>query len=173
MTVPTGTYTFLPWLRRGVANRIDTPAGDPGVRQRAGFDVEVTVSGVGLDGLQKRGHTVVFGELDWSPQVHKQVIGRLRRPGQTRQVDAIYLIADGGADPAIVRTLGLKGSQSAGIVDPLKPVEAQHSDATRIRRLAELYLQGKSYLAAPAGVGNGIGNGDRARPAPPVQESLL
>ncbi len=50
MTVPTGTYTFLPWLRRGVANRIDTAAGDPGVRLRAGFDVEVTVSGVGLDG---------------------------------------------------------------------------------------------------------------------------
>jgi hypothetical protein len=123
-------------------------------------------SGVGLDGLQKRGHTVVFGELDWSPQVHKQVIGRLRRPGQTRQVDAIYLIADGGADPAIVATLGLKGSQSAGIVDPLKPVEQQHSDATRIRQLAELYLRGQSHLAAaPA-----------APPAPqpqPLQEAML
>jgi hypothetical protein len=107
-------------------------------------------SGVGLDGLQRRARTVVFGELDWSPQVHKQVIGRLRRPGQTQQVDAIYLIADGGSDPAIVATLGLKGSQSAGIVDPLKPVEAQHSDATRIRQLAELYLAGKSHLASAA-----------------------
>jgi hypothetical protein len=122
-------------------------------------------SGVGVDGLQHRGHTVVFGELDWSPQVHKQVIGRLRRPGQKHQVDAIYLIADGGADPAIVSTLGLKGSQSAGIVDPLKPIEAQHSDATRIRQLAELYLASKSHLAAAPTA--------PAEPAPVVQEALL
>jgi superfamily II DNA or RNA helicase len=127
-------------------------------------------SGVGLDGLQLRGHTVVFGELDWSPQVHKQVIGRLRRPGQTRQVDAIYLIADGGSDPAIVSTLGLKGSQSAGIVDPLKPVEQQHSDATRIRQLAELYLRGRSDLAHPEHVTPASQPGPRG--AQSVQEVL-
>jgi hypothetical protein len=133
-------------------------------------------SGVGLDGLQKRGHTVVFGELDWSPQVHKQVIGRLRRPGQTRQVDAIYLVADGGADPAIVATLGLKGSQAAGIVDPLKPVEAQHSDATRIRQLAELYLRGRSDLAAgvtPTPVPSPQGGGERGGQLGELQEVLL
>lgn len=109
-------------------------------------------SGAGLDGLQARCHTIVFGELDWSPQVHAQCCGRLRRPGQTRQVDAIYLHADGGSDPAVIATLGLKASQSAGIVDPLSAPADQHSDATRIRQLAELYLAGKSSLARPAPV---------------------
>jgi len=68
MTIPTGTYTFLPWLRRGVANRIGTPAGDPGVRQRAGFDVQVTVSGVGLDGsapaVTEPQHVELYGPGD-------------------------------------------------------------------------------------------------------------
>jgi hypothetical protein len=103
-------------------------------------------SGTGLDGLQERGSTVVFGELDWSPQVHKQVIGRLRRPGQTRQVDAIYLVTDGGSDPYLVTTLGIKADQSRGILDPLAGVEQQHTDASRIKELAELYLQGKTRL---------------------------
>lgn len=106
-------------------------------------------SGAGLDGLQYRCRTVVFGELDWSPKVHEQVIGRLRRPGQTQQVDAIYLNADGGSDPAIIGVLGLKSSQSQGIVDPLAVAKDQHTDVSRIRQLAELYLQGKSHLAAP------------------------
>ena len=35
MSDPIGTYTFLPWLRLGVANRIDTAAGDPAVTLRA------------------------------------------------------------------------------------------------------------------------------------------
>lgn len=40
-------------------------------------------------------------------------------------------------------------SQSRGIVDPLVAPTDQHSDATRIRQLAELYLQGRMHLAAP------------------------
>jgi len=107
-------------------------------------------SGSGLDGLQYRSHTVVVGELDWSPQVHHQLIGRVRRPGQAHQVDAIYLVANAGADPYMVSTLGLKSSQSRGIIDPLAGVEMQVSDASRIRRLAELYLQDKGHLPASA-----------------------
>lgn len=106
-------------------------------------------SGAGLDGLQHRCRTIVFGELDWSPQVHAQCNGRLRRPGQTHQVDAIYLHADDGSDPGIIAALGLKASQSQGIVDPLAAPADQHSDATRIQRLAELYLAGRSAEAAP------------------------
>lgn len=106
-------------------------------------------SGAGLDGLQYRCSTIVFGELDWSPQVHAQCAGRLRRPGQTRQVDAIYLIADGGSDPTVVSVLGLKSSQAQGIVDPLSAPRDQHSDVTRIRKLAELYLRVKTHLAPP------------------------
>lgn len=107
-------------------------------------------SGAGLDGLQRRCHTMIFGELDWSPQVHAQCCGRLRRPGQERQVDAIYLVANGGSDPAVLSVLGLKGSQSKGIIDPLSTGgEEQCSDASRIRQLAELYLRGRSAEAAP------------------------
>lgn len=106
-------------------------------------------SGAGLDGLQHRCRTIVFGELDWSPQVHAQCNGRLRRPGQTHQVDAIYLHADDGSDPGIIAALGLKASQSQGITDPLAAPADQHSDATRIQRLAELYLAGRSAEAAP------------------------
>jgi hypothetical protein len=97
-------------------------------------------SGAGLDGLQRRGSTVVFGELDWSPQVHKQVIGRLRRPGQTRQVDAIYLHSNFGSDPLMIEVLGVKASQARNIVDPLAGAEMVFSDHSRIQALAQMYL---------------------------------
>lgn len=97
-------------------------------------------SGAGLDGLQKRCATVVFGELDWSPQVHRQVIGRLRRPGQTKQVDAIYLHSTFGSDPLMIETLGVKASQARGIVDPLAAAETIFSDDSRIKALAKSFL---------------------------------
>lgn len=97
-------------------------------------------SGAGLDGLQGRCCHVVFGELDWSPKVHEQVIGRLDRPGQSRQVTAIYLHANGGSDPLLIGTLGLKASQAQGIVDPMKGLVQVHSDDSRIRALAERFL---------------------------------
>lgn len=100
-------------------------------------------SGVGLDGLQEVCYTGVVGELDWSPQVHKQFFGRLRRPGQQHQVDGIYLIADGGADPTMVEVCGIKSSQSRGIIDPYLGVEQQFSDPARIKELAEAFLKGK------------------------------
>lgn len=99
-------------------------------------------SGAGLDGLQHVCATVVFGELDWSPQVHKQLIGRVYRPGQERSVDAIYLYADTGADPAMIEVLGLKSAQAHGIVDPFAPMDARapgHDD-TRIKMLAKRVL---------------------------------
>lgn len=106
-------------------------------------------SGAGLDGLQARGSTIVFGELDWSPQVHAQCVGRLRRPGQVAQVDVVYLWADGGSDPSVMGVLGLKASQAHGIVDPLSAPRDQHSDTSRIRALAERYLATRSGNVAP------------------------
>lgn len=105
-------------------------------------------SGAGLDGLQQRCSTVVFGELDWSPKVHDQVIGRLDRPGQKGKVTAIFLHADGGSDPLIVNMLGLKASQSKGIVDPLSGSSEVHTDVSRIKLLAEDYLARKQSEAA-------------------------
>ena len=39
-------------------------------------------SGAGVDGLQLRCATGIFGELDWSPGIHQQCIWRLDREGQ-------------------------------------------------------------------------------------------
>jgi len=93
-------------------------------------------SGAGLDGLQEHCSDVVFGELDWSPQVHKQVVGRLRRPGQTKQVTAHYLHTADGSDPIIMDILGVKSDQSRGITDPTLGMEARQKDDSRMRKLA-------------------------------------
>lgn len=97
-------------------------------------------SGVGLDGLQQRASVVVFGELDWSPAVHDQVIGRLRRDGQEKQVTALFLVSDTGSDPLMVDLCGLKSSQSQGILDPGAALGSVHSDDSRLKLLAERFL---------------------------------
>jgi SNF2 family DNA or RNA helicase len=97
-------------------------------------------SGVGLDGLQFHCRDVVFGELDWSPQVHHQIIGRLRRPGQAEQVTAHYLHTNEGSDPVLLETLGIKSDQSRGINDPGVAPRQRFTDDSRIKRLAEYVL---------------------------------
>lgn len=106
-------------------------------------------SGIGLDGLQHRCSTVVIGELDWSPQVHQQIIGRLDREGQRDPVMAIFLCSDSGSDPLIVDMIGLKASQAQGIVDPGLGVQAVYSDDTRMQMLIKKYLR-KKDIPVPA-----------------------
>jgi hypothetical protein len=96
-------------------------------------------SGAGLDGLQKAGSVVVFGEIDWSPAVHEQCIGRLWRDGMTRPVIAYYLLSASGSDPVIADTLGVKRGQSDGIRNRTEPITEQ-ADPLHIRRLAEKVL---------------------------------
>jgi SNF2 family DNA or RNA helicase len=101
-------------------------------------------SGVGLDGLQARCNTVVIGELDWSPQIHHQLISRADRDGQKERVTAIYLVSDCGSDPPIIDMLGLKSSQAHGIINPLSSgMPEQHTDESRIKLLAQKYLEKK------------------------------
>jgi SNF2 family DNA or RNA helicase len=104
-------------------------------------------SGAGLDGLQKRCKTIVIGELDWSPKVHDQLIGRVDRDGQPEQVTAIFLVSDCGSDPVIINLLGLKASQSHGIVDPLTMPAEQYSDESRMKVLAQNYLNRKTSFS--------------------------
>lgn len=96
-------------------------------------------AGAGIDGLQKVCHTVVIGELDWSPKVHDQFIGRADRDGQEVPVTAYYLTATDGSDPVIADVLGIKNAQSKGIVDPYDSDDAVLVGAPedRIRKLAE------------------------------------
>jgi SNF2 family DNA or RNA helicase len=99
-------------------------------------------SGAGLDGLQARCRTVVFGELDWSPGVHEQCSGRVHRDGQTDPVVAYYLIAEDGSDPVVADVLGVKRGQIEGVTDPDKElVERLDVGADHVRKLAERYLR--------------------------------
>lgn len=102
-------------------------------------------AGAGLDGLQKASRVVVFGELDWSPGVHEQVVGRLRRDGQADPVVAYYLCADSGSDPIMMNVLGIKRQQATGIVDPTRPAGElfAQTDTDRTRLLAEAWLSKK------------------------------
>lgn len=97
-------------------------------------------SGVGLDGLQDCCSTVIFGELDWSPGVHEQVIGRLHRPGQANRVTAIFLASEHGTDPTMIDLLGLKTSQSHGILNPDQDIISRYSDEDRLKVLAQRIL---------------------------------
>lgn len=98
-------------------------------------------AGAGLDGLQGSCRTVVFGELDWSPAVHHQAIGRVHRDGQSEPVCAYFLTAESGSDPIVMGALGLKREQIDGVIDPNgKLVERLQTDPERVKRLAESVL---------------------------------
>jgi SNF2 family DNA or RNA helicase len=98
-------------------------------------------AGAGLDGLQGHCRTVVFGELDWSPGVHEQCIGRVHRDGQTEKVVAYYLVSDRGSDPVVADVLGLKRAQIEGVRDPdASLIEKLETGGGHARRLAEAYL---------------------------------
>lgn len=97
-------------------------------------------SGAGLDGLQGVSNAIVFGELDWSPGVHKQVIGRLHRPGQQNPVSAYFCVSDYGSDPLVVDTLDVKKMEAELIIEPEAITGASmapEGDRDHIRRLAQ------------------------------------
>lgn len=98
-------------------------------------------SGAGLDGLQGCCNTVVFGELDWSPGVHEQCIGRIQRDGQKNSVNAYYLLATEGSDPIVADVLGVKRAQVEGIRNPDQDlIEKLDTSGDRVKALAEQYL---------------------------------
>ncbi|MDO2396064.1 DEAD/DEAH box helicase [Mycobacterium avium subsp. hominissuis] len=105
-------------------------------------------SGAGIDGLQKVVSTVVFGEMDWSPAVHRQAIGRARRPGQTKPVRAYFCTTDQGSDPVMLETLDLKKMQYDLLIQGVDEGQAQAPPERmtgerydQIRRMAAQYLR--------------------------------
>lgn len=67
--------------------------------------------------------------------------GRVFRDGQPHPVVAYYLVADKGSDPIVSDVLGLKESQSHGILEPTSElVEQRLGDADHAKKLAEAYL---------------------------------
>lgn len=97
-------------------------------------------SGAGIDDLQHRCSVVIFGELDWSPGIHQQVIWRLDREGQKVPVTAFFLVSDEGSDPPIMDVLGIKASEAQQIVDPHIGVQQNVEDISNLQRLVERYL---------------------------------
>ena len=98
-------------------------------------------SGAGLDGLQHCCTTVIFGELDWSPGVHEQCIGRAHRDGQQDPVFAYYLVSEEGSDPIVSDVLGVKREQIEGVRNPgIGMAERIEPADGHVRRLAEAYL---------------------------------
>ena len=97
-------------------------------------------SGAGIDDLQHRCSVAVFGELDWSPGIHQQVIWRLDREGQLYPVTAFFLVCAEGSDPPIMDVLGIKASEATQIVDPHLGVQKTDDDTTNLRKLVERYL---------------------------------
>jgi len=99
-------------------------------------------AGAGLDGLQHVCRTVIFGELDWSPGVHEQCVGRVYRDGQQDPVVAYFLVSEEGSDPVIADVLGLKKAQIEGVRDPdADLLERAEPPENGIRRLAESVLR--------------------------------
>jgi superfamily II DNA or RNA helicase len=98
-------------------------------------------SGAGLDGLERACHIGIFGELDWSPQLHDQCLGRFDRPGQTEQILGYFLVSEHGTDPMMSDVLSVKRMQSDPFLDPgMEILETSHSADDRIRVLAQEFL---------------------------------
>lgn len=107
-------------------------------------------SGAGVDGLQGHCNTVVFGELDWSPGVHEQCMGRVHRDGQGGTCIAYFLVSDAGADPIMVDVLGVKREQIEGVRNPEAGlVERADTGENNIRRLAREFLARRGVEAEP------------------------
>lgn len=106
-------------------------------------------SGAGLDGLQHVCSTVVVGELDWSPGVIEQCVGRVYRDGQVKPVMAYFLLAEEGSDPIVADVLGIKREQIEGVRNPsLGMAERIDDGENQLRRLAAQYLAAHG-LASP------------------------
>lgn len=98
-------------------------------------------AGVGVDGLQFRCKTVVFGEFDWTPGIMEQDIGRVARDGQKDPVMAYMLAVDAGSDPFMMELLGLKQDQVRGIRGQSMLMENKIDASKLMQKLAASYLQ--------------------------------
>ncbi|MFJ3487134.1 SNF2-related protein [Pseudomonas sp. NPDC090202] len=108
-------------------------------------------AGAGIDGLQHVCSTVVFGELDWSPGVHEQCIGRIHRDGQQDPVMAYFLLSDEGSDPIVSDVLGVKREQIEGVRNPDDDlIQRLDVGENHLRSLAEKYLKDNNVVLPAA-----------------------
>lgn len=128
--------------RKGLTPAVLDYQGQDPTHREANILVISLRSGSGLDGLQHVCHTVVHGELDWSPAPHDQGDGRLDRPGQTIPVLSYRPFCDYGTDPLMLERLAEKRQQGEGITTPDKGIfEPSNADPDQIRKVAEAFLE--------------------------------
>jgi hypothetical protein len=103
-------------------------------------------SGDGMNGLQDVCSVVVFGEMDWSPAIHHQLVGRLARDGQKASVQVFIPVAPIGSDPTMASVLGLKTAQATGIVDQgvVDNPDIIETNPQRVKQLAIDYLKSRN-----------------------------
>jgi len=100
-------------------------------------------SGSGLNGLQEVCNTMVYGEWGWSPARHKQIGGRIFRPGQKKPVSIFFPMSNGGSDPPMADLIELKRRIAEPITDPDADIVMPSADeaAKRVRQMAEALLR--------------------------------
>jgi SNF2 family DNA or RNA helicase len=59
--------------------------------------------GTGVDGLQRRGSSIVMLDRGWTPAINEQAIGRRRRSGQRERVSVYHVFNEGTIDVAVVK----------------------------------------------------------------------
>lgn len=101
-------------------------------------------SGAGVDGLRHVARVGIFGELDWSPAVHTQAVGRLERDGITDPPVIYFLHADHGSDPIILDVLQTKRGQSDPMLNDKQNLpKTAKPDTGRAKALAHAILRTK------------------------------
>lgn len=84
----------------------------------------IVAMGTGTDGLQVA-NTAAFVELDWSPGVMDQAIGRIDRIGQKNHMDIYFLVARGTIEETLCRKIQAKQETLVDAIDGGKPSEYQ------------------------------------------------
>lgn len=92
-------------------------------------------AGHGLN-MQKGGRVMVFFDIPWSLELYLQVIGRLARQGQTRQVLVYHLVAAGTDDIRVVERLKEKRDTQDWLFDRLKKLADKRRREERKQALA-------------------------------------
>lgn len=79
-------------------------------------------AGVGLN-ITKRVNTVAIAEMGWTPAEHDQAISRTHRMGQTKDVDAYFLVGKGTIEEDLCEVQQKKQDVFTGVLDG---AEASH-----------------------------------------------
>lgn len=98
--------------------------------KRRYFVATMQSGGTGLNGLQEVSNQIIFFSNSFSYFQRKQSVGRIDRPGQTRQMTIIDLLTRSGIDTRIMNNLSRKGNLADEIKELMK-------DKTKLKQYVE------------------------------------